>query len=179
MRWISVLVLGLLVLSCELPVADEKYDNPLDEEASDETGIASPALLFFPDSSVINIGSSITIDIFAKGVDSLAGAFISLQYNPQLLSVLSINNGSFFADSSETVFLVDHNSDTGDLTINTIYLGDTYPAVSGTGSLASIVFTSLAGGKSVLQFNSESEFVDPEDVAIEIAGFGRGVIDAQ
>ena len=51
-------------------------------------------------------------------------------------------------------------------------------SVSGTGSLAEIIFTSLQAGESSLTFDAVCELVDPDDNPIEIKGFGEGVVNA-
>ena len=64
--------------------------------------------------------------------------------------------------------------------INTSFLGSDSVSVSGTGSLASIVFKSMADGESSLNFDDAAcEFVDPDDSVIEIKGFGVGAVNAQ
>ena len=70
---------------------------------------------------------------------------------------------------------------TGTIEINTSFLGSDSVSVSGTGSLASIVFTSTTDGQSSLErvFDTSCEFVDPSDNPILIKGFGEGVVNAQ
>jgi len=43
----------------------------------------------------------------------------------------------------------------------------------------SIVFSASAGGVSSLTYSSDCELADPDDNAIEIKGFGFGVVNAQ
>ena len=63
-----------------------------------------------------------------------------------------------------------------------IYIHPFWEAIlplSGTGSLAQIVFTSITAGTSNLTYGLDCELVTPGDDAIEIKGFGEGVVNAQ
>ena len=73
----------------------------------------------------------------------------------------------------------ENDAENGIVEINTSFLGSDSVSVSGTGSLASIVFQSMADGESSLNFDAACEFVDPDDSVIEIKGFGVGVVNAQ
>jgi len=94
--------------------------------------------------------------------------------------VLSFSVGDFFIDAAQApVFIAENDADNGIVEINTSFLGSDSVSVSGTGSLASIVFQLTTDGQSSLTFDTACEFVDPDDNAIEIKGFGVGVVNAQ
>lgn len=50
--------------------------------------------------------------------------------------------------------------------------------VSGTGSFMSIVFSASTSGISTLIYNTNCELVEADNVAIEVKGFGEGVVNA-
>ena len=77
------------------------------------------------------------------------------------------------------VFLNNDNDARGWADIHTSFLGSDSVSVTGTGSLAEIVFTTLTSGISVLNYGQSSELVNQDDVQIQIKGFGTGTIDAQ
>ena len=52
-------------------------------------------------------------------------------------------------------------------------------SVSGTGQLASMVFTTISAGLSIVTFTVLSEFVDPQDNPIEILGYGVSEVVAE
>ena len=173
------LILPLLFLfSCAKDIPEEDvFDNPLDE---DEVTYDTPALTFYPVDISIDLGSSSTVDVFVLGVENLAGSYVRINYDKLKLSVLSVIVGEFFADAVQApVFIAEDDADNGIIEINTSFLGSDSVSVSGTGSLASIVFQSMADGESSLVFDAACEFVDPDDNAIEIKGFGVGVVNAQ
>ena len=173
-----LLILPLLFLfSCEKDIPEEDvFDNPLDE---DEVIYDTPALTFYPLDISIDLGSSSTVDVFVLGVENLAGSYVRISYDKLKLSVLSMTVGEFFTDAVQApVFIAEDDAENGIVEINTSFLGSDSVSVSGTGSLASIVFQSMADGESSLVFDAACEFVDPDDSVIEIKGFGVGVVNA-
>ena len=174
-----LLVLSLLFLfSCRKDIPEEYvFDNPLDEE---EVTYETPALTFYPVDISIDLGSSQAVDVFVLGIENLAGSYVKLSYDKSKLSVLSLNVGDFFSDAVQApVFIAEYDAENGIVEINTSFLGNDSVSVSGTGSLASIVFQSTTDGESSLLFDPDCEFVDPNDTAIEIKGFGVGAVNAQ
>ena len=175
----ALLILPLLFLfSCGKDIPEEDvFDNPLDEE---EVPYETPALTFYPVDISIDLGSSQTVDVFVLGIENLAGSYVRISYDKVKLSVLSIIVGEFFADAVQVpVFIAENDAENGIVEINTSFLGSDSVSVSGTGSLASIVFQSTTDGESSLLFDPDCEFVDPNDNAIVIKGFGVGVVNAQ
>ena len=173
-----LLILPLLFLfSCAKDIPEEDvFDNPLD---GDEVIYDTPALTFYPLDISIDLGSSSTVDVFVLGVENLAGSYVRISYDKLKLSVLSMTVGEFFTDAVQApVFIAEDDAENGIVEINTSFLGSDSVSVSGTGSLASIVFQSMADGESSLVFDSTCEFVDPDDSVIEIKGFGVGVVNA-
>ena len=119
------------------------------------------------------------MDVFVLGVENLAGSYVKLSYDKSKLSVLSFSVGDFFIDAAQApVFIAENDAENGIVEINTSFLGSDSVSVSGTGSLASIVFQSTTDGQSSLTFDTSCEFVDSDDSVIEIKGFGVGVVNA-
>ncbi len=177
MRWIKILTPVILVLwwACE-ELPPEEYDNPIDDE---ETEYDLPALVFFPDSVAVSLGTGTTVQVFAMGLEDLSGAHIQLEYDPNRLTLLSMSVGDFFASAEEITFFTDHNETTGLIDIYTSYLGGDSISVDGTGSLAYLVFTTSMSGSSTLEYTPECELVDPENTPITVNGWGKGVIYAK
>ena len=88
-------MINVFLLSCKIP--EDSFENPLDLEANAEKGIFPPALVFSPDSVSINSGESVSIDLYALAVDSLAGAQIEIDYFNSSLSLESVEKGNFFS----------------------------------------------------------------------------------
>jgi len=169
-------------MECEVEVPTEVYENPLDKKHTEEEGIETPALVFFPDSESVNIGESVSIEVFAMEVGNLGGAYLQLTYDPNKLSVESVNIGEFFDNGPESLFLPDYESTPGIIDIYAVFLEPGTISIIDTVnlSLAYIRFTADVPGKSSLQYTEEDcELVDPNDNPIKIKGFGEGVIDAE
>lgn len=149
----------------------------MDAEAAAEKGINTPALVFFPDSASTLIGSIVSFEVFALGVDKLGMAYVKIDYDDTKLSVTSVNPGEFL-QSSQNLFLYDTDTP-GIINIYSSYLGADSLEVSGTGNLVYLVFQAKTPGISSVIFSTESEFADGEDNPIQIKGYGRGLIDAK
>jgi len=175
------LTLAVGVLETCQKVPPQIYDNPLDtlDTGGDNPSIETPALVFFPAQSTVNLGFSVTLSVYALEVYDLAGGHILVQYDKNRLSLLSITEGDFFANGLETIFIYEDNSATGILDIYSSFLGSDTVSVNGTGSLADLVFTTLSSGQSILTYSDASTLVDPDNNPISIVGYGQGVIDAQ
>ena len=180
MRWIkyrSFLFAGLFCLfSCDLP--EEVYDNPLDLEYNAEKGITPPALIFTPKESTVNVGESVSVNIFAMEVDSIAGTFIQVIYDNTRLALTNLTLGDILKSNVNPIFFYNDDSNNGLINIYASFLGDEI-AASGTGTLAFLTFTTLSPGTSTIRFGNDSEFVDRNDNQIILNGLGTGVVIAQ
>jgi len=171
-------LLSTLALSCskDIPTEEGIFDNPLDEE---EVTYETPALTFYPSSVETAIGSSFPVQVFALAVENVAGTFVRVEYEKNKLRVLSVGVGDFLSDSQDPIFFYSDDDVNGWVDINTSFLGSDSSSVSGTGSFAEIVFTTLTAGTSILNYGQSCELVDPDDVQIQIKGFGTGTVDVQ
>jgi len=174
----TFLILSLLFLiSCGKEIPEEDvFDNPLDEE---EVTYDTPALTFYPSSVETGIGSSFPVQVFALAVENVAGSFVRVEYEKSKLRVLSVSVGDFLSDAQDPIFFYSDDDVNGWLDINTSFLGSDSSSVSGTGSFAEIVFTTLTAGTSILNYGQSCELVDPDDIQIQIKGFGTGTVDVQ
>ena len=92
-----LLLPAMMFMSCSQEVPPEDvFDNPLDE---DEVTYETPALTFYPLDITIALGASQTVDVFVLGVENLAGSSVTLSYDQNKLSVLSMSVGEFFTDA--------------------------------------------------------------------------------
>ena len=166
------LLIFLLLMSCAVPT--EAYNNPLDLEV----GMATPALVIFPNEVNVNIEETFTVNVYALDVENVAGAYIELDYNQNKLLLMTINPGTFFSDLQDPIYFTE-TQNSGTIELYTAFLGADSSSVSGTGSFMSIVFSASASGVSSITYSPDCELVDPDDNPIEIKGFGFGVVNAQ
>ena len=175
MKYITMFILLLLMACVESP--KEVYDNPLDIEAITEEGIETPALMFFPDEININTNEIFTVSVYALGVQNVAGAYININYDQDKLLLIAINPGTFFSDLQDPLYFSD-TQNSGKIELYTVFFGADSSSVSGTGSFFSIMFAASESGVSSLTYSTNCELVDPDDIQIEIKGFGEGVVNA-
>jgi len=165
----------LLLMACEIPT--ESYENPLDVEAAGDSGIETPALVFFPDEITVTSGATFTVFVYGLMFDNLAGSSIQVEFDKNRVQVSSVIKGDIFVDSqNEPIFFTELNNENGLINITTSFLGSDSTAIDVTGSIAQLTFTTVATGASTLTFGSQCEMVNPDDQALEIKGFGEASI---
>ena len=171
----------ILFTSCTNDVAgtSDVFTNPLDPVTAEETGFETPAVVFFPATATTSVGGGVTLDIHAMEVDSIAGSHIQVSYNKAKLTLLSLSQGSFYDGAPEMLFYYEDDTNVGLIDIYSGFLGVDSASVSGTGQLASMVFTTISAGVSTVSFTVLSEFVDPQDNPIEILGYGVSEVVAE
>ena len=171
----------ILFTSCTNDVAgtSDVFTNPLDPVTAEETGFETPAVVFFPATATTSVGGGVTLDIHAMEVDSIAGSHIQVSYNKAKLTLLSLSQGSFYDGAPEMLFYYEDDTNVGLIDIYSGFLGVDSASVSGTGQLASMVFTTISAGVSTVSFTVLSEFVDPQDNPIEILGYGISEVVAE
>ena len=171
----------ILFTSCTKNVSGTSgvFTNPLDTETAEETGFLTPAVVFFPSTATTSVGGGVTLDIHAMEVDSIAGSRIQVSYNKAKLTLLSLSQGSFYDGAPEMLFYYEDDTNLGLIDIYSGFLGVDSASVSGTGQLASMVFTTISAGVSTVSFTVLSEFVDPHDNPIEILGYGTSEVVAE
>jgi len=171
----------ILFTSCTNDVAgtSDVFTNPLDPVTAEETGFETPAVVFFPATATTSVGGGVTLDIHAMEVDSIAGSHIQVSYNKAKLTLLSLSQGSFYDGAPEMLFYYEDDTNVGLIDIYSGFLGVDSAYVSGTGQLASMVFTTISAGVSTVSFTVLSEFVDPQDNPIEILGYGTSEVVAE
>lgn len=107
--------------------------------------VASPVISLNSQDSSINTGSSTTVSIdLSGGVDVFAYQF-DILFTPGMLSVSEATSGLFLSDGTGFFSgIVDDAA--GSITFISDAVVSVGPGVSGSGNLASLVFTGLSGG---------------------------------
>ena len=100
--------------------------------------VQGPSLMFYPRRQLVNMNETVTFLIMAEEVTNLMAAEIQLEYDPSLLEIISVEQGSIFMNGQNSMFLYEINNTSGTIEINTTQLDGTNPAVSGTSDLALI-----------------------------------------
>jgi hypothetical protein len=138
--------------------------------------VAGPALMFYPRRHFAQAGETVTFQIMAEEVTNLMMSEIHLEYDPAMLEIMSISQGSFFQNGQNSIFLYEINTEAGAVQINTTLLDGDSPAVSGTGDLAEIQVKLLQAGSATLSFNGSDAFIGPENNDITILEKINGLV---
>ena len=175
-----LIIIGLFIFSCSNdvpdPASEEIFNNPLDEE---EVAYELPALTFYPLEVGVTAGTSFGVDVFALGFENLAGISVRITFDENRINTASIIPGTLFQDeSNDPIFFSEINAEDGWINLTASFLGIDSTSVSTTGSIAQLTFTAVATGESKIQFGSECEMVDPDDIVLEIKGFGEANVTA-
>ena len=130
--------------------------------------VGGPALMFYPRRHFAQQGETVTFQILAEEVTNLMMSEIHLEYDPAMLEIISVSQGSFFQNGENSIFIYEINTEAGAVQINTTLLDGDSPAVSGTGDLAEIQVKLLQAGSATVSFNGSDAFIGPEnnDIAI-------------
>ena len=138
--------------------------------------VAGPALMFYPRRHFAQAGETVTFQILAEEVTNLMMSEIHLEYDPAILEIMSISQGSFFQNGQNSIFLYEISTEAGAVQINTTLLDGDAPAVSGTGDLAEIQVKLLQAGSATLSFNGSDAFIGPENNDITILEKINGLV---
>ena len=104
---------------------------------------------------------------------------IHLEYDPGMLEIMSVSQGSFLQNGQNSIFLYEINTEAGAVQINTTLLDGDAPSVSGTGDLAEIQIKLLQSGSATVSFNGSDAFIGPENNDITILEKINGLITNQ
>jgi Cohesin domain len=100
-------------------------------------------------------GATFSINVNIADVSDLYGWQINMTFNPQVLNVESVTEGSFLNQLNETIFIKKIENSGGFLGASAIF-NVPYPehGASGSGLLCTITFVVMSGGSSVIKFNT-------------------------
>ena len=138
--------------------------------------VGGPSLMFYPRRHFAQAGETVTFQIKAEEVTNLMMSEIHLEYDPTMLEIMSISQGSFFQNGQNSIFLYEINAEAGAVQINTTLLDGDSPSVSGTGDLAEIQVKLLQSGSATVNFNGSDAFIDPENNDITILEKINGLV---
>ena len=174
MRWTKILLttLALLLTACEIP--NLVFDNVLDVDDSDVPGIT-----FNPGVAETTVGGTATVKIYVMEVDNLGGVYVQIKFDYTRLTVTSVAAGTFFGGAAVSApIFIQENDGTGTLDISTFYMG-AGNGVSGTGDIATIVFTANTSGSTFLNFTDYTQMADADGNIISIQSKARGMVVAK
>jgi general secretion pathway protein D len=149
------------------PATPENAPVPAGAQA---TSSGSPASFAFdPPSIVQKAGATFTVNVVLSGAQNAYSVPLQVSYDPKVLQVVNVSNGSFLSQDGQAVALVHRDDDsTGTLQI-TATRPPGAPGVSGQGAVVTLTFMAKAPGQSLLTI-LRGGARDPNMQALPVAG---------
>jgi hypothetical protein len=138
--------------------------------------VGGPSLMFYPRRHFAEPGDTVTFQIMAEEVEDLMLAEIYLEYEPTLLEIISVSQGSLFQNGQNSIFINEINSEAGSLQINTTLLDNEMLSVDGTGDLVNLQVKLLQPGSAAVSFNGDNTFINSENNDISIKEKINGLV---
>jgi hypothetical protein len=133
----------------------------------------APAVVIDPPSQVVTMGDYFTVDVMARNVTNVAAYEFTLQFDPNVLVLSGVSNGSFLGSTGRPVFCPAPTIDDERIRFGCVSSGSA-PGASGTGLLAEITFQASGLGTSRLDF-SASALADSFGKTVDAAAAGGSV----
>ncbi|HEX8992455.1 MAG TPA: cohesin domain-containing protein, partial [Anaerolineales bacterium] len=132
-------------------------------------------LSFNPPQITQPVGSTFAVNVDIAGAQNVYSVPLMVQYNPQMLQMVNVSNGSFLSQDGQAVAVV-HRDDasTGTLQI-TATRPPNAPGVSGQGHVFTLTFMAKAAGEGQLAI-SRAGVKDSNMQAIPAAGTTASVV---
>ena len=163
-----------VVLRQEIQPAEEKVPTEVLNQDT-EIGVPivlempkkSPAVITFSGPLRVQQGEEFAVAVQVKGVEQLYSAPLFVKYDPAVLELVSLNEGTFLRqDGQPTVFSSSPNRTTGQVIVG-YKQGTGGKGVSGEGDLFNLNFRSIAAGETKLEINRVN-FRNPEGVRLQV-----------
>jgi general secretion pathway protein D len=124
---------------------------------------------FDPPSISQKMGSTFAVNVMVSGVQNAYSVPLQVNYDPKLLEVMNVSNGTFLSQDGQIVTLVKRDDDTsGTLQINATRPPGS-PGVSGQGTIVTLTFRAKTPGQATLAI-SRGGARDPGMQALPVAG---------
>ena len=140
-------------------------------QLTDRTGTQA-SFTFDPPSSVQRVGSTFTVNVLLNGAQNVYSVPIQLSYDPKLLAVANVSNGSLLSQDGQIV-TVTHREDDGTMQV-TAARPPGASGVSGQGVVVTLTFMAKAPGQSSLTI-SKGATLDPAMRALPAAGASAAI----
>ncbi|MGB7553804.1 MAG: cohesin domain-containing protein, partial [Candidatus Korobacteraceae bacterium] len=99
------------------------------------------------------VGSTFTVNVNLTGAQNVYSVPIQILYNPRVLQVLNISNGTLLAQDGQTVALVNRDDSMAGILQLTASRPPGTAGVNGDGSVFTITFQAKAPGQATLSVN--------------------------
>ena len=111
---------------------------------------AAPNFLFDPPTIQVKKGDTFPVNLVISGAQNVYSVPVQLNYNPNLLQLVNVSNGSFLSQDGQVVTLVHREDETLGQSQITVSRPSGAGGVSGQGTVATITFVAKASGQTPL-----------------------------
>jgi general secretion pathway protein D len=99
------------------------------------------------------VGSTFTVNVNLSGAQNVSSVPVQILYNPRVLQVLNVSNGTLLAQDGQTVALVNRDDSMMGILQLTASRPPGTPGISGDGGVFTITFQAKAPGQATLSVN--------------------------
>ena len=165
----------LLFISCN--DASYNLDNEFDPE---NLGLDPPTIFFHPAEMSLTIGDTDSLELYCYEIDSVAGAHLQIAFDSEVIEIDTVKYGDFFMNGNNApIMLTDKGQEEGFLNVYLFYQPSlTSVSVSGTKSMAKVIFTVKDEGSAPLIYTTETVFRNSDNNTINLNTYGEGSINA-
>jgi general secretion pathway protein D len=157
------------------PAAASPANNPTPEGAPAQAppqaapGAAPASFAFDPPNIVQKAGATFTVNIVLNGALNAYSVPLQVSYDPKVLQVVNVSNGTFLSQDGQAVALVHRDDDTTGALQITATRPPGATGVSGQGTVVTLTFMAKAPGQSLLTI-LRGGARDPGMQALPVAG---------
>jgi general secretion pathway protein D len=147
-------------------VPQSALQSPVQPSVSASSGAS---FAFDPPSISQKMGSTFAVNVMVSGVQNAYSVPLQVNYDPKLLEVVNVSNGTFLSQDGQIVTLVKRDDNTtGTLQINATRPPGS-PGVSGQGTVVTVTFRAKTAGQATLVI-SRGGARDPGMQALPVSG---------
>ena len=114
------------------------------------TAGAAPSFLFDPPTVQVKKGDTFAVNLLISGAQNVYSVPVQLNYNPNLLQLVNVSNGSFLSQDGQVVTLVHREDESLGQSQITVSRPSGSGGVSGQGTVATITFMAKTSGQTPL-----------------------------
>jgi len=100
----------------------------------------------------ISPGGTFTVNVTVAGVSEVYGWQVNITFNPQILNVENVTEGTFLKQVNQTVFMKKIDNTGGYVLLSSTFFPIPEQGASGSGLLVQVIFTVKGSGSSSLHF---------------------------
>jgi len=130
------------------PLVRPAVSNPSSGQNANPGG--APSFLFDPPTIQVKKGDTFPVNLLISGAQNVYSVPVQLNYNPSLLQLVNVSNGSFLSQDGQVVTLVHREDESLGQSQITVSRPSGAGGVSGQGTVVTVTFMAKASGQTPL-----------------------------